>query len=830
MNEKTLISPLDGTIVPLDKVPDPVFSQRLLGNGVAIFPASQTVFAPISGTITNINPARHALVITHEQLEFLIHVGLESVELKGEGFELFVQKGQSVTAGQKLLSFDLNVLTKKAASPLVLLVVTAPADTPVTLLADERIKTGLPLLSVHPASTQEETLSSTQKTESAPIKLLNSNGIHARPAAVLARLAANYPYQVDICTPTQRANAKSIVELMGLGLAYGDEVTIHVFGPQPQAQALLVQLQEAFQNGFGELKKAPVPQKAPSIVTAASDVSRLSGLCACGGLAYGPAYVLKKSALSFEEDAANPQAECQALDNVLHTLSEQMEKRIAAEKNAVTRDILNAHLLLLKDPLLADTTRKTIQMGKTAAFAFNSAIRRSVDILKQTNNRFLMERIADLKDLRREVLCQLTGQQRGALHIPSGSIIVAEELLPSDVSALPADTAGVLLAGGSPTAHAGILLRNRNIPALVQSGAKVLSITDGTLILLDADRSQAVVAPTQEQLKDFQQRISQLRQRSQQEDAHAHEPAVTKDDIRIFVPGNISGIQQAVTARKAGAEGFGLVRTEFLFQDRAFSPTEDEQLVVYQAILDASPDYPVTFRLLDAGGDKPMPFISLPQESNPIVGVRGVRAARTNEEFFRTQIRALLRLNAQNRVHIMLPMVSFSSEITFFRQLIEQTAHELGLTQTAQLGIMIEVPCAALTAKQLAQHADFFSIGTNDLTQYTLAIDRGHKELSPLADALHPAVLQLIWHTCQGAQAYQKPVAVCGATAAEPAAVPLLIGLGVTSLAVNSGAIARTKAIIRQLTLAACQQTALEALQQPDAQAVRALVKKRFSL
>ena len=660
MNTIALVSPLDGTVVPLDQVPDPVFSQRLLGNGVALFPASRTVFAPIDGEISNINDAKHALVIKHENLEILIHVGIESVALKGEGFEVFVQKGQTVKAGEKLLTFDFNILKKKAASPLVLLVVTSPADAPVTLLAQEQVKTGLPLMQVSdPTSAKTQELDSRDYVESEPLSLSCRNGLHARPAAMLTRLLASYPYRVEIHAKQQIADAKSIVSLMGLGLTCSDQLTIRVYGPQPQAKELLTKLEHACASGLGEPGYAPAkPQKVRLVSIRTS--SAFSGLCACGGLAYGPAYLFKNHALSFEENAANPQAECELLDKALANLTEQMEKRIAAEQNPVSRDILNAHLLLLKDPLLAGSTRQTIASGKTAAFAFNAAIRRSIDILKQTNNRFLMERIADLKDLRREVLGQLTGQQHRSLAIPNGSIVVAEELLPSDVSALPNDVAGVLLANGSPTAHASILLRNRNIPAIVRVGTEALAIAADTIILLNADTAEAIVAPTDEQLQDFTRRIHQIREQAKQDDLRAREPAYTQEGQRIRVEGNVSNAAEAGRAYAAGAEGFGLVRTEFLFQGRTFAPTEEEQRAAYQAVLDASPDEVVTFRMLDAGGDKPLPFLNIPPEENPIMGIRGVRAIKNNEDFFRTQLRALLRLTPQKRVRIMWPMVSFT--------------------------------------------------------------------------------------------------------------------------------------------------------------------------
>ena len=392
------------------------------------------------------------------------------------------------------------------------------------------------------------------------------------------------------------------------------------------------------------------------------------------------------------------------------------------------------------------------------------------------------------------------------------------------MSALPEDVAGVLLANGSPTAHAGILLRNRNIPSVVQAGKEVLVIPTGTPLLLDADAATGLVAPSREQQQLFEQRRKQSLVENEQASKAAQEPALTKDGVRIFVEGNVSNAEESARSKKAGAEGLGLVRTEFLFQNRAIAPTEDEQLSTYQAILDACQGV-VTFRTMDAGGDKPVPFVNIPQEDNPIVGIRGVRAFKKNEAFFRTQLRALLRVRPVERVRLMLPRVSFVHELQEFKQIIEEEKKSLGIAESVKLGIMIEVPAAALTATQLAQEADFFSIGTNDLTQYTLAIDRGHKQLSPLADPLHPGVLKLIDYTAKGAQQYHRPVAVCGAVAADLIAVPLLIGLGVSELAVGAGAVARIKALVRKLNAQDCAKLAQQSLLLADAQAVRALVE-----
>lgn len=828
-----VLSPLEGTAVPLEQTPDPVFSELMLGDGLAINPTSNILCAPFDAQILNINKAGHAVVLTSQGIEVLVHIGLETVALKGKGFRTFIKAGDTVKAGQKMVEFDLNLLRQKAASPLVLVVVTSPQGAPAAGKAAGAVKTGQTLFSVPvPEQETQTAMPAGSFLESGPLTVVNPHGLHARPAAVLAKLAAGYPHLIQVTHNGKTADAKSIVALMGLALSYRNQVTLRVSGPREQAAQILAKLEDAFKNGFGEKPGGGFLPQTPGIPKQ-TDFSRpvhLRGLCACGGLAHGKAFVLQAHNLSFEEIAKDPQAESELLEQTLHTLAEQLEARIPSEKNVESREILNAHLLLVKDPLLADAARKTILQGKTAAFAFNAAIRRSVDILKKTNNRFLMERIADLKDIRREVLTLLTGAVRRRPDIPAGSIIVAEDLLPSDVSALPENIAGVLLAAGSPTAHAGILLRNRAIATLVRAGDAVLQIPPGTDILLDADAAKAVAAPDEQQLKDFAARMHQSEQDAQAADETACEPACTRDGLRIFVEGNVSGPAETARAAKCGADGMGLVRTEFLFQGRAFMPTEEEQRSVYQAVLDAAAGRPVTFRTLDAGGDKPLPFVDIAPEENPIVGVRGVRAFAKNQAFFRTQLRALLCVHPLKNVRIMLPMISFSDEVDFFKKLIAEEAAALGIKETVQTGIMVEVPSAALTAEQLAKRADFFSLGTNDLTQYTLAIDRGHKELNARADHLHPAVLKLIAFTCQGAQQHQKPVAVCGAMAGDMAAVPLLIGLGVTELAVGAGFVARAKTLVRRLNAADCRESARHALTLSSAQEVRAFVREKFGV
>ena len=817
----TVFSPVQGAVVPLEQVPDPVFSEHMLGDGLAIDPAGDTIYAPFDGKIIDFNKASHALVLGSGGAEVLLHVGLETVNLKGEGFTPLAKTGDSIKKGQPLLKFNPHILAQKVPCPFVILVVTTPAETQVPHKAEGVVKTGDFLFDVSLGVAQSTSPAEEHFTQSAPIRVINPNGLHARPAGVLAQLALQYPHSVELVKGTAVANAKSVVAVMGLALEYGNEVIVRAGGPEAEAKTFLAKMEKGFAEAFGE-KGAAITPKKPT--------EKSCALAACSGLAYGQAFVYRSADITFEETASNPSAETKRLEETLQTVLAETQAKMAAEANEENKTILSAHASMLQDPDLAQTARAAVQQGKSAAYGLNQAMRKSIEVLQKTGNAFLMERIADLEDLRRTLLLRLGGKQAKSMDLPKGCICIAQELLPSEVGALAGKAAGVLLAQGSPTAHAGIMLRNMGIPTLVRAGQEVLSIANGTPICLDADRVHFIVNPTPKQLAEFTARAEQHRQEEKSQTLQALQPAATQDGLRILVEGNVSNEQEAALAIHNGADGLGLVRTEFLFHGRTQAPSQQEQQQAYQAVLNAAQGKPVTLRTLDAGGDKPLAFVHIPPEQNPIVGIRGIRAFEQNESFFRTQLRAMLSTRHTGNLRIMLPMVAFADEIDFFKNLIAQEQASLGTSVPVQVGIMVEVPSAALTSGQMAARADFFSIGTNDLTQYTLAIDRGHKELSGRADHLHPAVLKLIDLTCRGARQHHKPVAVCGAMAGDLAAVPFLIGLGVTELAVGGKAVAQVKALVRKLDAKQCAQAAQKAIELADAQQVRALARETFGV
>lgn len=823
MPNTTVFSPVTGAVVPLEQVPDPVFSEHMLGDGLAIDPATDVICAPFDGKIIHFNKESHALVVGRDGLEMLIHVGLETVALKGEGFTPLAQTGDEIVKGQPLLKFNPIVLSQKAACPFVILVVTTPTDALLVHKAEGIIKTGEVLFELAPIHAQPSDPQQNAYTQSLCVTVINPNGLHARPAGVLAKMALEYPFAVEIIKANSRANAKSVIAVMGLALAYKDQITLRAGGPADQAARFLSRLETGFKNGFGEISADPG-------IPAAAMPKSPTAMTACSGLAHGQSFLYQPSEILFEEHGAAVPTEQKRLDDAVQAIILETESKIAASPQEATRTILNAHLSILRDPQLLQTARKAVDQGYSAASGIYQAIQASMAVLQQTGSVFFMERTADLKDLRRRLLLHLGGREVPLPPLPQDCILIAQDLLPSEVTALEGRAAGVLLAEGSPTAHASILLRNMGIPSVVGAGRQVLDIPNATPLWLDADQAAYLLNPTPQQQASFADRLEQLRRKTHSQQQTAREPAATTDGVHISVTGNTANAKESAAAIQNGADGLGLVRTEFLFDGRQQPPSQAEQQAAYQPILDAAGGKPVTLRTLDAGGDKPLPFITIPAEENPIVGIRGIRAFEQNETFFRTQLRALLSTRHTGNLRIMLPMVTFAEEVDFFKQLITQEQRALGSTDSVQIGIMVEVPSAALISAQLAARVDFLSIGTNDLTQYTLAIDRGHKTLSARADSLHPAVLKLISLTCQGAKTHAKPVAVCGAMAGDLAAIPFLIGLGVTELAVGAAAIAPIKALIRQLNHQQCVQTAQEALQLSSAAEVRALAKKVFGI
>jgi phosphocarrier protein FPr len=367
------------------------------------------------------------------------------------------------------------------------------------------------------------------------------------------------------------------------------------------------------------------------------------------------------------------------------------------------------------------------------------------------------------------------------------------------------------------------LARAANIPAIAAIEERALTIPNGTYAVLDGDKGELRLNPTDEEVDGIRRLQLDAAQQRKKELAEAMSEAVTQDGRRVKVVGNIGGLAEALEIPELGGEGVGLLRSEFLFLQRADAPDQQEQAAVYASIAKAlGPERDLVVRTLDVGGDKPLAYLPLPQEMNPFLGVRGIRLNLLGDELFRAQVRAVLSAAAYTRLHIMFPMVTTIDELKEAKEIVLAEKQAMGVNQPVQIGIMVEVPAAAMLADVLAKEADFFSIGTNDLTQYTMAIDRGHPKLAKMADALHPAVLRLIDRTVKGAHDCGKWVGVCGGIAGDVLAGPVLIGLGVDELSVSGGSIPAVKAMVRRQSLDKCRLIAQQALKLSTSQDVRA--------
>ncbi|NCD17774.1 MAG: phosphoenolpyruvate--protein phosphotransferase, partial [Actinobacteria bacterium] len=446
--------------------------------------------------------------------------------------------------------------------------------------------------------------------------------------------------------------------------------------------------------------------------------------------------------------------------------------------------------------------------------------------LAKLHNEILAGRAVDVRDVGQRVLEELTGQRAEKEELPVGSILVAEDLTPSDTASLDRErVAGFATTSGGATSHVAILARSLDIPAVAGIEARALDLPNGSRVILDGAKGTVRINVTEDEVAKIRERQARHAERRAAELAAAEQPAVTSDGHHVEVVANIGGLDDAVAAMGKGAEGVGLLRSEFVFMGRAKAPSEDDQAEVYTAIAEAlKPGQPLVIRTLDVGGDKPLPYLPIPREENPFLGERGIRVGLDRPDILRTQVRAILRAaGAGAKLQVMFPMIATMEDFRLAKRVFEEERAKLGV-DPVPLGIMVEVPSVAVMAEQFAAVVDFFSVGTNDLTQYTLAMDRGHPKLAPQVDGLNPAVLGLIANAVKAAHAHGKWVGVCGGMGSDPQAVPLLVGLGVDELSVSIPAIPSVKAQIRELTLAQCQELAARALTQDSAAAVRALV------
>lgn len=849
-----LHSPLRGWCASLDETPDEVFAQRFLGDGVAIDPTGDTLYAPCDGEIVSVAASKHAVALRADNgAEILLHVGIDTVALGGNGFDALVQSGARVSRGQPLLKFDLDVLARGAKSLLTPMLITNGDR---FLVANARVglavEIGDALFDVVASDANvsaESSVGAQEQTLSFAVSL--EHGIHARPAALIANFAKTQSQEIVVSAHGRSANARSAVSLMGLGVKHGDEVSLTARGDGAaaaldQLKQQILGIKEAAHAGAASGAHAASAKNAAAAQgrsaaradqvqglsgsTAAAGSNRLRGVIASRGLGVGRAVTLKAAEIAVVENGKGIGHESSEFERARDEVRARLNQ-LAQHSQGAAKEVITAHLEFIDDWELVASARRAISRGKSAAFGWRRAVRDSADTLRALGDPRMSERVDDLIDLESQVLLALSGEAPVAIpQLPDRSILVAEDLKPSQLVSLDATKlAGICLAAGGPTSHVAILAAAMGVPALVALGEAVLRIEDGAWLVLDAEQGNLTISPDQVALAAAEQTLTQRKQRQQSERAAAHVDCRTADGERIEVFANLGSIAEAQVAVTHGAEGCGLLRTEFLFLERDAPPSEDEQLQQYQSIARALEHRPLVIRTLDIGGDKPIPYLPLPAEANPALGLRGVRTSLWRPDLLRVQLRAILRVQPVAQCRVLLPMITDPAEIRAVRRMLDEVRRELAIASPVQVGAMIETPASAVIAGRIAREVDFLSIGTNDLTQYTLAMDRGHAELAHRIDGLHPAVLNLIAMTVDAANEHDKLVAVCGGLASEPAAVPILIGLGVRELSVVPTLVPQLKSLIRTVTVEACRSLAERALVMDTAEAVRALANEAMT-
>ncbi len=675
----------------------------------------------------------------------------------------------------------------------------------------------------------------------AVLEVRNAIGLHARPAARFVETVRRFDADVRVAKGPDGRPVKgtSLTNVVGLGARFGDSLAVSASGPE--ADEVLVALAELADEGFGDgvAASAPPPRTAAAPSTAAPSTATpathlpppatgdiLTGVPASAGLAFGPAHHLHATTEPPPDRAADdPGRERERLSEAIATARTAIERdrdTVASRAGKAEAAIFDAHLALLDDEAMLDPAQHAIDDGATAERAWYDAAQQVAELYRALEEPLLQERAADVLDVGRRVVIALTGEPATATD--TTGIVIAGELTPGDAATLdPGLVTGIATAHGTATAHAAILARALGLPAVVGLGDAILQITEGTTVLIDGEAGTLQVDPSDDTQRDAADRRERAERRRVSARERAHETGATRDGSRIEVFANLGSAKEAAKAVELGAEGVGLLRTEFLFLDRAELPDEDEQAATLREIAVALDGRPLVVRTLDAGADKPLPALPMPPEANPFLGVRGIRLALERPEVLATQLRAILRVAAEGHsLKVMLPMVATLDEIRAARAALDQARSDTGIDTPLEFGIMVEIPAAALTATRLAQHVDFFSIGTNDLTQYTMAAERGDERLAPLLTGPQPAVLRLVKATVEGASAHGRWVGVCGELAGDPASAILFAGLGVTELSMAPALVPEVKAALRGVDVEQTRAAAEAAIASDSATAARA--------
>jgi len=687
-------------------------------------------------------------------------------------------------------------------------------------------------------------VSPSEEFEEVVVTLKNLHGLHARPAARFVQTAASHDGQIlleNLTNGKGPVSAKSLNAVTTLGAVKDHSISIKAFGLN--ANQVLQELSVLVESGFGEPTEAVEKIELTPPEISAGKGGDFQAVPISEGIAVGPLYRYRPPVPQISDAPADdPNAEWKKLKGAIVIAGTNISQRraeIAQSIGESEAEIFSAHQLILEDPDLQEGAKHLIfEQNKNAAAAWDEVIRKTADTYLSLDDPYLQQRSADVLDVGNQVLFALAGEEDvGKIELEGEVILYAHDLSPTETSRLDMKKVlGIITSGGGPTSHSAILSRGLGIPAISGVSADFERKKDGIKILMDGFTGNIWINPGENITQEMEEKREEWLKGRELLILASTAPAATKDGTRIEVAANVGSAQDAEAALKNGAEGIGLLRTEFLFLTRKEPPTEEDQFQILREIgqaisINGKKDRPVIVRTLDVGGDKDLPYLDLPVEENPFLGVRAIRMSLRNPNVFLTQLRAILRAGEDLNFKIMFPMVANLEEVKQAKGLLEEAHQSLVEQQVKhkwpiETGIMIEIPAAAILSSEIASNVDFFSIGTNDLTQYTLAAERGNPVLANMNDALHPAVLRLVDQVIKGAHHKEKWVGVCGELAGDPIAAPVLTGLGVDELSMNPGSIPRVKAVLKSISLHETVELANNVLNTDSSDSARLAAKK----
>ncbi|MFW5940445.1 MAG: phosphoenolpyruvate--protein phosphotransferase [Chloroflexota bacterium] len=779
-----------------------------------------------------------------------VHQAIEEVYSE-DGVLILMDLGSALLSAETALEFlseEQQANVKLCPAPLVEGAVAAVVQASVGATLDQVCAEAMGAMSAkqqqmpEPATETSEDDQTAAAESEARLTIRNRLGLHARPAARFVATANRFDATITVRKGQRSANAKSINQIATLGARQGDEIIVSASGPD--AADAVAQLEALVEDNFGEEEqeleaRQPEPQAEPAAPVVA-EAGVLTGIPASPGIAIGPAVHYRQQlpevhARQVDDASAEWEALLAAIEEAQSEL-QALQKRVTELGDRAEADIFSAHALILKDPALIDAVRERIFEEKmNAAAVWQQEIEAVATEYRAIEDDYMRARADDVLDAGRRVLRHLLDAGPSTLELDEPAIILAADLTPSDTAQFdPQLVKGICTEHGGATSHSAILARAYGIPAVVGIGQALQTVLEDQTLALDGQKGTVWVDPDAETLGDLQEKREEWEAREEEARAESQAPAVTRDGQRIEVAANIGGRRDADVALEYGAEGVGLFRTEFLFLDREEAPSEEEQLEVYRSVAATMGQRPIIIRTLDVGGDKPLPYFPTGEEDNPFLGWRGIRFCLDRPDIFVPQLRAILRAGHGHNVKLMFPMVSTVQEVRAARSLLDDAKaqlreEDLPFDAEMAVGIMIEVPAAVAIGDQLAQEVDFFSIGTNDLTQYVMAADRGNAQVADLAHALHPAVLRMVQQTVQAAHGAGIWVGMCGELAGNALATPLLIGLGLDELSMNAPAIPAVKKVIRSLEREQAREIAAAALQKVSAADVETFLQETLS-